>query len=103
MNFPPSIRYRLLAMAVLAIPVAASANQTPLVIDKAQSRLEIAVTATIDSFVARLQDFDAAITVDPASGRVGSASFQADFSAVKTGRADRDRDMNAWQETGRGR
>jgi len=70
-----------------------------LVVDKRESHIQIQVRATLSSFVARLPDYDAVITVAPASGRVESAQFNANFSGVKTGVAARDSDMNEWQET----
>ena len=90
---------RLLAAAILALPVAAKANGARLVLDRAESHVDIAVKATAGSFVARLDDFDVAITLDPESGGVESTAFHADLSAVKTGRAGRDHDMSVWLQT----
>jgi polyisoprenoid-binding protein YceI len=87
---------RLLAAAILALPLATKANGALLVLDRAESHVDVAVKATIDSFVARLEDFDVAITLDPESGRVESTAFHADLAAVKTGRADRDHEMSVW-------
>jgi polyisoprenoid-binding protein YceI len=67
--------------------------------DMAQSHVEIAVKATVGSFVARLQVFDLLITATPQTGQIESAVFRSDFAAIKTGNADRDRDMNEWQQT----
>jgi polyisoprenoid-binding protein YceI len=90
---------RLLAAAILALPLATKANGVLLVLDRAESHVDIAVQATFNSFVARLEDFDVAIMLDPESSRVESTAFHANLAAVKTGRADRDHNMNVWLQT----
>jgi polyisoprenoid-binding protein YceI len=90
---------RVLAAAILALPLAAGANGAPFVMDRAGSHIDIAVTSTLDSFVAHLEDFGAAITLDPAGGRVETAAFHADLSAVKTGLSERDHNMRVWLQT----
>jgi len=90
---------RLFAAAILALPLATKANGALFVLDRVASHVDIAVKATFDSFVARLEDFDVAITLDPESGRVESTAFHADLAAVKTGRADRDHNMSVWLQT----
>jgi polyisoprenoid-binding protein YceI len=89
----------LFAAAILALPMATRVNGALFVMDRAESHVDIAVKSTLDSFVARLENFDVAITVDPESGRVESTAFHAYLSAVKTGLADRDRNMSVWLET----
>lgn len=76
----------------------AGAAETPLVVDAAQSRVEIVVKATVDSFTANLAAYDAAITVDPAAERITGARFAFHFANVKTGNDDRDAQMLAWEE-----
>jgi len=87
---------RLFMAAILILPLAARADISLFVMDRAESHVDIAVKATLDSFVARLEDFDVAISIDPESGRVGTAAFHAELSAVKTGIADRDHNMSVW-------
>ena len=89
----------LLAAAILALPLTARANGAPFVLDRAESHVDVAVKSTVASFVARMEDFGVAITLDPEGGRVESATFHADLSAVKTGRADRDHNMRVWLQT----
>ena len=79
----------------------AMAKETPLVLDRSQSRVDIAVKATVDSFVARLDNFEVEISIDSESLQVKSTVFHADLAAVRTGRADRDSDMNAWLQAAR--
>ncbi len=85
----------------LAPLVAALAGGPLVIVDPAQSRVEISVKSTIDSFVAQLREFDAAITVQAQTGQVEAAVFRFDFASIKTGKTDRDRDMNEWQQTAR--
>jgi len=80
-------------------PVGDKSKWRAFVLDRVASHVDIAVKGTFDSFVARLEDFDVAITLDPESGRVESTAFHADLAAVKTGRADRDHNMSVWLQT----
>jgi polyisoprenoid-binding protein YceI len=90
---------RLLLILWLA-PAAVAMGAGPMVIvDRAQSHVEISVKATVDSFVAQLHDFDASITMASQTGPVKTAVFRFNFVSIKTGNADRDNDMNAWQQT----
>ena len=61
---------RVFAAAMLALPLATRANGALFVMDRAESLVDIAVKSTLDSFVARLEDFDVAITLDPENWRV---------------------------------
>lgn len=76
----------------------AGAAETPLVVDAAQSRVEIVVKATVDSFTGNLAAYDAAILVDPAAERITGARFAFKFADVKTGNEDRDAQMLEWAE-----
>ena len=87
------------AASLLAINLAAA--EVPLAIDRANSRVELAVKATVDSFVGKLTDYAATVRVDPATGAVTTAKLAFHFSDVKTGNEKRDREMNDWQQTGK--
>jgi len=89
----------LLAAATLAFPLATRGEGVLFALDRAESHVDIAVKATLGSFVAHLEDFNVAITLDPESGRVETTTFHADLSAVKTGREDRDHNMGEWLQT----
>jgi len=84
---------------ILAVvcPVFATTAPASLVLDPAQSRVEVVVKATVDSFTATLSTYKAHIEVD--SGRVTAATLAFDFADVHTGKAARDEAMNTWQET----
>jgi polyisoprenoid-binding protein YceI len=90
---------RLIAAAILILPLAARANGALFVVDRAESHIDVAVKSTVISFDAHLVDFDVAIALDPENGKVESAVFHADLSALKTGRADRDHNMQVWLQT----
>lgn len=94
-----SCGFRLLAAAILALPLATRAAGALFVLDRAESHVDIAVKATLGSFVAHLEDFKVAITLDPVSGQVETTAFHADVSAIKTGRTDRDHNMSEWLQT----
>ena len=89
----------MLAAAILALPLVAKANGARLILDRGESHVDVAVTSTFTSFVARLGNFDVAITLDPDSGRIESTAFHADLAVMKTGRADRDHNMLGWLQT----
>jgi polyisoprenoid-binding protein YceI len=81
--------------------LAGAADNRHLLLDQAHSHVEIAVKATVDSFVGHLENYEAVIEVDPAQAKIISAEFGFKFSAVKTGKTDRDEQMNTWQQTER--
>ncbi len=78
----------------------AGAAERPLVIDLAQSRVEIVVRATMDSFTGKLARFDPAVGVGD-DGRVVSARLAFHFLDIATGKEGRDKAMHKWQETGK--
>jgi polyisoprenoid-binding protein YceI len=69
----------------------------PLVIDPAQSHVEIVVKATVDSFTGKLESYKAAVTLE--DGHVATASFHFKYSAIHTGKEGRDEAMNEWLES----
>ena len=78
---------------------AGAARAETLALDRAHSKVEVAVRATVDSFVATLADYDAALTTTADGGQIAGAAFHFKFADLKTGKAERDRQMNEWQET----
>lgn len=83
------------------LAVALPAAERSLAIDAARSRVDIQVKATVDSFVGKLAAYDAQLTFDDATRRVSAAVFRFKFTDVKTGKPDRDAQMNEWQQTAR--
>ena len=92
--------FLLFALAALT-GEATRAAERPLRIDAARSGVEIDVKATVDSFTGKLDAYEADIAVDTVAERVTRAKFSFHFSSVKTGKADRDKEMHAWQDTPR--
>jgi len=70
-----------------------------LLIDKAQSHVDVLVNATLGSFVARIASFDGTITLSPGAGKIKSVRFRTNFADIRTGLESRDKDMNLWQHT----
>ncbi len=89
----------LFAAVALAAACGLDAAELPLAVDAAQSRVEVAVKATFDSFVGKLENFEAVIMIDPESGGIVRARFAFRFADVKTGNEDRDAAMHEWQDT----
>lgn len=96
MKSPALLRWVPLLLVVLS-PLAAA--DRPLALDSASSRVEIDVKATVDSFTGRLPVYQAEIHVDGTSPHVTTASFRFHFADIKTGKSDRDDQMNAWQHS----
>ena len=92
---------KLKSLIWLVLTSFAVANSSPVFLDLTQAGVEIAVKATIGSFVAQIQDYDVSVTVAPQTGKVKAAVFRFNFASVRTGNANRDRDMNEWQQTDR--
>lgn len=88
-----------LLAAILAAAPAINAAELQLAVDTTQSRVEVVVKATVDSFVANLDAYEATIVIDPEHGQITHARFAFHFSDVKTGKADRDAEMHEWQGT----
>lgn len=74
-----------------------AATEHPLVLDPANSRIEVAVKATLHGFTGLLSRYDAAVALDD-QGAVCSARVRFDFRTLNTGKPDRDRAMWAWEE-----
>lgn len=79
------------------MPVLSIAAPQPLIVDTDQSRVEIVVKATVDSFTGKLNAYTAGITVD--EGRVTAAKLEFHFVDVLTGKEARDEAMHDWQQT----
>jgi len=90
----------LFGIAVLSGVRLAAADRS-LEVNKAESRIEIRVKATFDSFTGTLADFQTLLVVDSEIKRFFRAKVAFAIADVKTGRAERDRDMAVWSEQGR--
>jgi polyisoprenoid-binding protein YceI len=67
-----------------------------LVIDPATSRIEVAVSATIDSFVGVLEKYECSVEVQPSNPLPTKADVKFDFKDFKTGNVKRDAAMLDW-------
>jgi polyisoprenoid-binding protein YceI len=77
--------------------VAAIAGAAPLEIDYKQSKIDVAVTATIDSFVGHLDKYNASVDCG-ATNLPTQAKVTFNFGDLKTGKTDRDAEMLKWLE-----
>lgn len=92
------VRYFFYVLFFASMAMSASAGQQALVVDFAQSRIEVAVKATMDSFVGQLSAYEPAILVGD-DGGVVSARVAFNFRDLGTGKAKRDKAMHKWQQT----
>ena len=74
------------------------AADRPLAIDLTQSRVDIAVRASGDSFTGKLSRFEPVVTVN-GDGRIVTARLAFHFRDVATGKDGRDKAMHTWQDT----
>lgn len=84
------------ALLLAALPLRAA--QRPLRVDFDQSRIDIVVKATVDSFTGRLAAYEPSLTLGD-DGRIAAARIAFHFRDVFTGKAKRDKAMHDWQHT----
>ena len=77
---------------------AATVGAAPLEVDYKQSKIDVAVSATIDSFVGHLDRYEAAVDCEAATNLPTKAAVSFNFSDLKTGNTDRDAEMLKWLE-----
>ncbi len=75
-----------------------AAAERTLVLDPVQSRVEIDVKATVDSFTGKLNQPQAVVTLG-ADGSVAGARLAFKFRDILTGKEKRDRAMHDWQKS----
>jgi len=81
--------------ALVLLPLALSAADRALKIDKTRSYVDVDVKATAGSFTGRLENYDTEFRVD-ANGKIKTATLAFKFSDLKTGKTDRDAKMIEW-------
>lgn len=80
---------------LLALPAAVLAQEVRLKVDKTRSFIDVDVKVTVDSFVGRLEGYEAVIPLD-AAGKIKTARLSFRFTDLKTGKTDRDAKMIEW-------
>jgi polyisoprenoid-binding protein YceI len=85
---------RALALLLL-LPLALTAADRALKVDRARSYVDVDVKATVDSFTARLEAYELQATVDE-RGRIKAAALAFRFADLKTGKPERDAGMIEW-------
>jgi len=89
-----------LLLAVLLSAVGLHAAETPLIIDREQSRIEYTVSATMDSFTGKLVAYDLDLARDPSvTGQISRAELRFRFVDLRSGNNKRDQQMRDWQIT----
>ncbi len=87
-----------LICALVGVTAGSIAGERPLAMDRAQSKLEVAVHASMDSFTGQLERFESVVTVGD-DGRVVAARIAFRFRDLHTGKDKRDAAMHQWQHT----
>ena len=97
---PMKSHFCALPALVLVLTAATASFATPqtLQIDPSQTRIDIAVQATADSFTGHLQHCEPVITLG-ADGAVTAVRVPFHFRDVVTGKPKRDTAMHEWQQT----
>jgi polyisoprenoid-binding protein YceI len=85
---------RLLPLALL-LPLAVTAAERPLKIDRSRSYVEVDVKSTLKNFTAHLDAYDVRVNVDDA-GKIKSAVLQFKFTDLRTGDDKRNGEMIKW-------
>lgn len=89
-----------LLVVLLCIPLLGVRGATmPLVVDTGASKIDVAVHATVDSFVGTLSTYAVAIELDDATKMPTGATLHFRFSDLKTGKAGRDAKMLTWLDS----
>jgi len=89
-----------LLVVLLWLPLLGVRGATmPLVVDTGASKIDVAVHATVDSFVGTLSAYTAGIELDGATGLPTGATLHFRFSDLKTGKAGRDAKMLTWLDS----
>lgn len=88
----------LCAAGLLLAAAPLRAVERPLRVDFDQSRIDIVVKATVDSFTGRLAAYEPSLTLGN-DGRITGARIAFHFRDVFTGKAKRDQAMHGWQHT----
>lgn len=90
--------FYVLFLSATFVGFVASAGATPLEVDYKQSKIDVAVSATIDSFIGHLEKYEATVDCDAATNLPTQAAVSFNFSDLKTGKTDRDAEMLKWLE-----
>jgi polyisoprenoid-binding protein YceI len=90
--------FNVVLITVTFAGLAARTGAAPLELDQHQSKIEVAVSATIDSFVGHLEKYSATVDCEAATNLPTRAAVSFDFSDLKTGKPDRDAEMLKWLE-----
>ena len=87
-----------LVLANIAAILPSIAAERLVNIDAAQSRMDVVVRASVDSFTAHLKRFEPIVKVND-EGRIVGARVTFQFRDLATGKEKRDREMHVWQQT----
>ena len=84
-----------LLLTLLLLPLVGFAAERSLKIDPTKTFIDVDVKATMASFTAHLDAYEAKVSVDDL-GKIKTGTFAFKFTDLKTGKADRDTAMIKW-------
>ncbi len=90
--------FKVLLLSATFAGLAATVGAAPLAVDYHQSKIDVAVTATVDSFVGHLEKYEATVDCAAVTNLPTKAGVSFNFSDLKTGNTDRDAEMLKWLE-----
>ena len=94
----PMRLFNVLLLSATFAGFAATSGAASLEIDYKQSKIDVAVSSTIDSFVGHLDKYEAAVDCEAVTNLPTKAAVSFNFSDLKTGNTDRDAEMLKWLE-----
>lgn len=90
--------FNVLFLSATFAGLAGTAGAAPLEVDYKQSKIDVGVTATVDSFVGHLEKYEATVDCTATTNLPSNAGVSFNFSDLKTGNPDRDAEMLKWLE-----
>lgn len=85
-----------IGLALCGLMLGAAADAAPMKVDKNRSRIQVDAKATGHAFTATLEDYTAKVSGDAATLKPQVLELAWTFDDLKTGEADRDREMIKW-------
>ena len=81
----------------LCLATTALADDRAVSVARDQSRITIKVSPNVDKFTASVSNFKLQLSADGTEDRVNSVRLSFRFDAIRTGKPDRDKAMNEWE------
>lgn len=90
------MRILLYSIIGLSVLLSFAVHAAEFAVDQSSSKVEVAVKATVNSFVGELRTYETAIEIDEAASVPTKAEFRFDFKDLMTGKEKQDKKMLKW-------